>query len=197
MFTATCLSSPLVKLGLYDYFTDESSPVIFGGELLMFESIVQASPQWAGHWLPAFANCSCYYRVRHLLTGVVITNITETCNYAFGAAFVNTTEGQETFWIFGTHWIRPQSTQPGVTVSRDRSSWTALCNNGICSIDAFWSNDTALQSWSMLSPAAVLPKGAPYVYNNDVTYVPAPASAVAATRLKTSGLPPLHMDHGY
>src|SRR4051794_33574168 len=66
----------VTKLGLYDYFTDESSPVIFNGKLLMMESIVQASPQWAGNWLPAFANCSCYYRVRDMATGAVIVNIT-------------------------------------------------------------------------------------------------------------------------
>ena len=50
-------SATLTKLGIYDYFTDESTPVLFNGALLMFESIVQNSPQWAGHWLPAYANC--------------------------------------------------------------------------------------------------------------------------------------------
>ncbi len=59
----------VVKLGAYDYFTDESTPVTFNGRLLMFESIVHAAPQWAGNWIPAFANCSCYYRVRDLYSG--------------------------------------------------------------------------------------------------------------------------------
>ncbi len=59
----------IIKLGTYDYFTDESTPVTFNGRLLMFESIVHASPQWAGYWIPAFANCSCYFRVRDLYSG--------------------------------------------------------------------------------------------------------------------------------
>ena len=59
----------IVKLGTYDYFTYESTPVTFNGRLLMFESIVHEAPQWAGNWIPAFANCSCYYRVRDLYSG--------------------------------------------------------------------------------------------------------------------------------
>jgi hypothetical protein len=59
----------IIKLGTYDYFTDESTPVTFNGRLLMFESIVHASPQWAGYWIPAFANCACYFRVRDLYSG--------------------------------------------------------------------------------------------------------------------------------
>ena len=73
----------------------------------MFESIVEAAPQWAGNWDPRFANCSCYYRVRDLTSGTVIVNITESCNHAFGAAFVVTNAaGMDTLWITGTPWVR-------------------------------------------------------------------------------------------
>ena len=153
------------KLGLFDYFVDESSPVVFNGRLVMIESIVRASPYWAGNWDPRFANCSCYFRVRHMdpTNGAVIVNITETCNHAFGAGFVVTNDaGLDSMWVFGTPWIRDNV---DMTSNRlDRLSWSGPCSGSgaNCSVDAFWSSDPELQAWTAVPNAASLGFG---VYN--------------------------------
>jgi hypothetical protein len=188
-------STPVQKLGVYEYFVDESTPVIFNNVFLMFESIVQASPQWAGHWLPAFANCSCYFRIRDIVKGEVIVNITETCNHAFGAALVTIDPSQEnrnTLWVFGTPWIRVNSPVPpaeGASPSsfkkfiRSGSQWGGPCAEGNCSVNVFSSSDPTLRRWAA-GPGAPLRKGLS-VYNNDVTSVSAPAAQQAGL-----GLPP-------
>jgi hypothetical protein len=177
------------KLGLYDYFVDESSPLVFNGALLMFESIVQASPQWAGHWIPAFANCSCYYRVRDQLTGAVLVNITSSCNHAFGAAFVATNDGGlDTLFIFGTPWVRMNEASGGADGAHVRRgvAWGGACSvPSTCSVDAFHSSDPALQAWTF-TPAVLTPNAT--VYNNDVAHVGPPSPARAA-RAAAAGLP--------
>ena len=114
--------APNLKIGAYDYFVDESSPVIYHGRLLMFESIVRNSPQWAGHWLPAFANCMSYFRVRDMRTLSVMVNITSSCDHAFGAAVVyeDPASGAETLLVSGTPWTRT-----GV----DMLAWTGPCQD--------------------------------------------------------------------
>lgn len=203
------LQGSVTKLGAYEYFVDESTPVMFNGEFLMFESIVRASPQWAGNWLPAFANCSCYFRIRNIISGEIVVNITETCDHAFGSALVTvdpTKHGLNTFFIFGTPWIRVNSPLPpapshqprdslshekrsalhashSAMLARVRAKWSGPCAVGNCSVNAFWSTDPKLQRW-MAGPGAPLQAGLT-VYNNDVA--PVVASSVAQTAL---GLPP-------
>ncbi len=168
--------SAVQKLGLYEYFVDESTPVVYNGRMVMFESIVRSSPEWAGNWIPAFANCSCYYRVRDIIKGVVLTNITETCDHAFGSALVTAGASGQTFWVFGTPWIRDN-------VFTGTAGWSGPCSQGDCSVNVFWSTDPQLQSWQA-GPGAPLAKGL-VVYNNDVT----PVSA-SPSRQQAAGLPP-------
>lgn len=169
------------KVGIYDYFTDESTPVVYNGHLLMFESIVQNSPQWAGHWDPRFANCTSYYRVRDQTSGVVIVNLTQTCEHAFGFALVQTNdEGLDTFFIFGTAWIRAQATHENST----SLGWSGPCSTNNCSVDAFYTSDPALQSWATAGQAIHTGYS---VYNTDIAHVGVPG---ASTEGEGSGLPP-------
>ena len=120
-------AAPNLKYGVYDYFVDESSPIIYNGQLLMFESIVRASPQWAGNWLPAFANCACYFRVRDMHTLNVIVNLTKTCNHAFGAATVYKVASKDTLLISGTPWVRANSQKATA------GTWSGPCQSNNCS----------------------------------------------------------------
>lgn len=183
--TATASSSAVTKLGIYDYFVDESSPVMFNGQLVMFESIVQDSPQWAGHWNASFANCMSYFRMRDQRTGSVIVNITETCNHAFGEAFVQSNdEGLDTVFIYGTTWERAQVTSAG---RAKQLSWSGPCSTNNCSVDSFWSSDPNLQAWTAAGPA---PFTGYLVYNNDVCHVGPPSSSSSSAIATVSDLPP-------
>lgn len=162
------------KLGYYDYFVDESSPVIYNGRLLMFESIVQDSPQWAGHWFPEWQNCSCYFRVRDQLSGSVLVNISSTCNHAFGEAFVSTNdEGLDTLFVMGTTWIRPGSNQVTGSQRLSKLHWSGPCAQQNCSVDSFYSNDPSLQSWTAV-PSTVQVNYT--VYNQDVAHIGPPGT---------------------
>lgn len=178
--------APNLKIGTYDFFVDESSPVIFNGALLMFESIVQNSPQWAGHWIPAFANCQSYYRVRDMHTLAVIVNITSTCNHAFGAATVfQDASGADTLLVSGTPWARAGSERRA-----GAEAWSGPCQNANnCTVDLFWTSDPTLvdSSWSFHVPGIRTP--AIGVYNNDILAVPAAAGSTYkwAMALETTG----------
>ena len=147
----------LSKLGLYDYMVQESTPIVFNGALLMIESLLSIDPQWAGHWNPAYANCSGYFRVRNQASGVVITNLTSSCNYAFGTATVYKDDaGLDTLLIFGTAWSGPY---------RQSGPCAAATT---CVVSAFSSVDPALQVWNTVAPL-LHPGGS--TYNVDVTRI--------------------------
>ena len=129
---------------------------------------MRASPQWAGYWLPAFADCESYFRVRDMRSLAVIVNLTATCNHAFGAALVYTASdsGLDTLLVSGTPWARANA-------AGGRSGWSGPCQNSAnCSIDLFWSSDPALtdESWVAAMPGVRVPGIG--VYNNDITAVP-------------------------
>ena len=163
-------AQPVTKMGAYDYFIDESSPLVYNGALLMFESVVRSSPSWAGYWLPAFANCSSYYRIRDMRSLGVIVNISATCEHAFGAATVvaGTAGEPDTLLVTGTPWDRVNSP---ATVA---GGWSGPCAGSAasCSVDLFWSSSPGLEdtTWTALVPGIRLPQLG--VYNNDVTPVP-------------------------
>ena len=155
------LSSPElpVKLGTYDYQTQESTPIIYNGQLLMFESMIPNDPEW----IPVTPNCTqTYFRIRNQYTGQVVVNISSSCGAAFGAALVQTNDaGLETLFIYGTsgRFVGP--------------CWT---NNGTdCRIDAFYSSDPNLvdSSWTYVL-GVVMP--AQMVANQDVAHVGVPES---------------------
>lgn len=172
------------KIGIYDFFTDESSPVIFNGKLLMFESIVEASPQWAGHTDPSFANCSSYFRVRDQSTGAVLVNMTETCNHAFGEAFVQTNgEGLDTLFVFGPAWVRmngPSSSSSAPhTRTRRGVSWSGPCSDAAtCHLDGWYTSDPHLQEWTtvlnVVRPGNV-------VFNHDIAHMGPPGLGARAS----------------
>jgi hypothetical protein len=189
------------KLGAYDYFTDETTPVVFNGRAILVEAIVAASWQWAGHWLPYPFNstdaCASYFRVRDLATNAIIQNISASCNHAFASGYVvsDSEGGVDTLTIVGTAWNRMNDPPPLLRHRRLRSErlgWSGPCANGNCTVDAFVSQDPALQAWTATVPAAY-PRV--LVYNTDVAFVggaPAetPAARAAARARAAAGLPP-------
>lgn len=206
---ALALSAPVraqmaglpAKLGLYDFFVDESTPIVFNGRLLMMESIVQDSPEY----VPLVPNCTCYFRVRDQASGVVLVNISSSCGHAFGSAFVATNDaGLDTLFIVGTTWVRmgapappsssvPAHPSPGTAAAAAVGDaralgWGGPCSAGgaNCSIDMFYTSDPALQAWTTV-PRVVLPGKT--VYNTDVTYVGLPGAARAAAQA-AAGAPP-------
>ena len=182
LFGRPALGQQVAKLGAYDYFIDESSPLIFNGALVMFESVVRSSPSWAGYWLPAFANCDSYYRVRDMRTLAVIVNITSTCEHAFGSSTVvpGAGGGADMLLVSGTPWDRVNAPPPTSPRRRRRRplGWSGPCAGSAanCTVDLFFSSSPALEdaSWRVRAGAQgiKLPFGA---YNNDITAVPAAA----------------------
>jgi len=159
-----CADPPVLDyLGSYNYQTDESSPLWFGGRIVIMETMSSADPA-------RVFKCGCYFAVRDLKTHEVIASLEQSCSHAFGAATVQPDEhGKETLYIFGTRWIRFDNPSPddGVKDSKHRKlGWSGPCSEGNCSVDVFWSNDPDLKVWNMAT-AFDFPKGQ-IVYNVDV-----------------------------
>jgi len=148
-------AAPVVeKLGSFDYQSDESSPLVWAGKIVIMETMATAMPE---HQF----NCGCYFAVRDLRSWKVLVSLEQTCNHAFGAAYVTTNpNGTETMWIFGTRWTRFDGTGRG---------WSGPCSQGNCAVDVFWSNDPELKVWYNAT-AFEFPKGWT-VYNVDVGQV--------------------------
>lgn len=163
------------KLGVYDYMTEESSPLIFNGLLVMLESIPRS---YAGFDTTGFANCSAYMRVRDMKTLRVIVNISATCGMAFGAATVlpgGAAGASDTLVVSATQWDRTHVSP----VLRESGSqgWTGPCDGASptnCTVNLFFSSSPTLEdaSWSSRSPGIPVPFG---VYNTDIMAVPAAA----------------------
>ena len=157
------------KLGVYDFMTEESSPVMFNGALLMLESIPAAYPGYS----PAFAHCSAYLRVRDMRTLAVLVNITASCGQAFGAATVlpgASPGAPDTLLVTATQWDRRSG---GL-----RGAWSGPCAGASpanCTVNLFFSSarDLADGSWQARAPGIPLPSLG--VYNTDATAVPAAA----------------------
>lgn len=152
----------VTKLGVYDYLTEESSPVIFNGALVMLESI----PRSYAAFSPSFANCTAYFRIRDMRTLSVIVNITASCNMAFGSAFVIPGEGgaSDTLVVTGTEWDRTHVSNVG---------WSGPCAGPTpnCTANLFFSSSPSLEdaSWQARLPGIPIPFG---VYNTDAMRVP-------------------------
>jgi len=155
------------KLGVYDYMTEESYPIIFNGALLMLESIPTA---YAG-FSPAFANCSAYLRIRDMRTLRVVVDITASCGLAFGAATVvpGVSPASDLLLVSATQWDRRASGAAG----RLRAGWSGPCAGASpanCTVHLLSSSarDRADGSW-VGSPGVPVPFG---VYNTDPMAVP-------------------------
>jgi hypothetical protein len=173
LLAAHARAQPVVaKLGVYDYMTQESSPLIFNGQLLMLESIPTA---YAG-FSPAFSACSSYLRIRDMRTLRVVVNITATCGQAFGAATVIPGAGagaSDTLVVTSTQWDRRAAA--GL-----RAGWAGPCAGSApanCTVNLFASSspDLADATWRAHAPGIPLPQLG--VYNTDLAAVP-PAAAL-------------------
>ena len=143
------------KLGMMDYESYESTPLVFAGKKLLMETIALVYPGHISHWRPEYKSCSSYFRVRDLTTGHVLVNLTQSCNHSFGSAFVDKHEnGSETLWILGSNWYRPAAAVAatparagaGLLGQRTDDGWGGSCKNGtMCTIGAFWTSDPSLQ----------------------------------------------------
>ena len=146
----------------------------------MVESIIRQDPSWAGYWLPAFAHCAGYFRVRDQATGVVIANISQSCNRAFASAVrVVADGGMDRLVIFGTGW------------DRSVSPWVGPCSAAAtCAIDAFSSSDPSLAVWQAATPL-LMPNGSTYNVGVVRVTVPQPgALAGAQWVMQTEGRAP-------
>ena len=160
------LAPPAVtKLGVYDYFTEESTPIMFNGALLMLESIPAVYPFYD----PAFSACSAYFRVRDMRTLSVVVNISATCGMAFGAATVIPGAGgaSDSLLVTGTEWDRRSLAGAG---------WSGPCAGAApvnCTVHLFTSSSRALEDASWVQhPAIRVPFS---IYNTDPMRVPAAA----------------------
>jgi len=147
-----------------------------------------------GWVVQAYKNCSSYFRIRDLDSGVVLRNLTESCQHSFGSAFVDTLpNGTEVLWIFGSSWWRPELTAPrsrflagdkagGV----DSSTWSGGCSkDATCSLGAFRTTDPELRIFA----AAAIPMNRS-TWNVDVTHGP-PAADGSKTYVMAAEQQPL------
>lgn len=146
------------RLGAHDYETYESTPVVYHSRQVLMETITLAYPRHISHWFPQYKNCSSYFRFRDMESGFIIRNLTESCDYSFGSAFVDKlANGTEVFWVFGTSWFRPASGfQSTASSTGENVGWQGKCASDLtCEVGAFWSHDPTLQTW--WSGIAMLP----------------------------------------
>lgn len=87
-------------------------------------SLLTVLTDHAGRWFPAFANHS-YARVRDLMTGVVVSNVTSTIAFGFLSAYPDFQQGQ--LWLFGVDDDRCVGQHKGTYVrawwSSDLTTW--------------------------------------------------------------------------
>eukprot|EP01065_Artemidia_motanka_P051581 TRINITY_DN9129_c0_g7_i1.p1 TRINITY_DN9129_c0_g7~~TRINITY_DN9129_c0_g7_i1.p1 ORF type:complete len:355 (+),score=109.44 TRINITY_DN9129_c0_g7_i1:111-1175(+) len=181
---AAAAADPFQRLGAIDYKSYESTPLLFGGRLLLAETITLAYPGHISHWDPAFASCYSYFRVREMATGAVLRNVTESCGHSFGSAFVDTLgNGTEVLWIFGSKWSRKQADWGGAA-----PDWGGPCSEPAnCSVGAFWTRDPTLAVFS--SGVAVVPGAS--TWNVDVARGgPGVRYVMAAEQHPRPGAPP-------
>jgi hypothetical protein len=140
------------KYGAMDFKSYESTPLLFHGRLVLVETITLTYPGHMGHFDPAYASCSSYFRVRDLETGVVLRNLTESCDHSFGSAFVDTLiDGTEVLWIFGTSWYRPQNAAAGGVRGRGVNAvgWGGKCSaDATCTVAGFRTVDPTFQTFT-------------------------------------------------
>ena len=159
------------------------------GKLLMMESISFCFPNHLRVWQPELyggAKCPSYIRIRDMATGVVVSNMTSSCNHTFGAAYVEPSAaagGAGTLHIFTSRCARFMASQNFCEDSVDRADAVCPCWHGKgpgsevknCAVDVFSSTDPALIASSFTKAAEpFFPEKA--VANVDVTWVPHGAS---------------------
>ena len=156
-------------LGVVGYGGGESSLVSFNGRLFLVDS-----PAWCFPWHMRFDNtsmgnsCVSYIRVVDMATGEVVSNITESCQHTFGAAFAH--DGN--FYVYGTRCARYEQPHPWCERPNLEDQATCDCWHGHggnvsqCAVDVFWSTD--LREWQ--TRAAFFP--GTLLANVDVAAVP-------------------------
>jgi hypothetical protein len=142
-----CSASPaagIVKLGAFDYSTQETTPVVFNGRLVLVEAVGWPSWQHTGRWLPGFNStltCNDYFRVRDVGSNRILVNMSSSCNFAFPSAYV--TRGTDGLYdrliVFAQPWNRGGHVQTRAA----RAAPTALSTLGrrrtrSCWIGKWW-----------------------------------------------------------
>ena len=122
--------------------------------------------------------CS-YFRIRELLTGRIIANVSQSIDHDFCSALAD--HGRDTLWVFCSAFGRRNKLHPGPCQA---SGGYAGCYVGA------WRTKLSgdLTNWSPTMKALTLPIGMGMA-NNDVTLVSGPAARAAA---KLPGAAPLH-----
>ena len=104
------LDVPYTVDGTIDVGTLENSIFSWHGTLYLLENIGAGYIDDASHWYPEFAGHS-YCRVRRLLDGVVVANISSSIGYGFISAFPD--YEHDRLWLFGTNHDRSGKGPPG------------------------------------------------------------------------------------
>lgn len=115
------------KIGAVEVGTYENTLVYWHGALLLLENIPCSYKGHAGEMNPLFGNHS-YARLRDFSSGAVLVNVTESIGYGFISAFAD--YDRDVLWLFGTPADRCEG------------------NGDAKSVQAFWTTDPSLQSWS-------------------------------------------------
>jgi len=154
-YLANAAAPKITKLGAFNYDTDESTPLWYNNRTVIMETMSNATPDHV-------FDCGTYFEVRDLTSWKTIVSLKQSCNHAFGSAYVSKNpNGTETLWIYGTRWTRFDGVGGPL--------WDGPCSKGECAVDVFWSSDPNLQVW-WNATAFEFPKGWT-VYNIDAAQV--------------------------
>jgi hypothetical protein len=91
---------------------------------------------------------SASFICRDLKTGNVVSNISTSIGFGFGASFVDYTASPPMLWVFGTVHDRTQDTKPhplprphGPPALPKNCGWSSMTNQTCGGVWAFWSTD--------------------------------------------------------
>lgn len=165
---------PYSSLGSIDIGTYENTIFWWANTTYVLENIPCTYLDHAGKWFPEFTNHS-YARVRELLTGRVVNNIST--SIAFGFLNVFPDYDHNRLWLFGTPADRCHGNCgvcSGSTCPNHRPSCT--------SIQAWW---TSLPEPTSFATAVAIPAGTAaltHTYNQGVSRVRVPGPGMASHR---------------
>jgi hypothetical protein len=100
-------AKPYNILGSYDVFTNENTIFYWNKLLYVVENIPCQYWEHAGIWDPSYGNRS-YARIRELISGRVVSNISSSAGFGFLSAFPD--YDRKTVWLFGVEANRCQGT---------------------------------------------------------------------------------------
>ena len=160
---------PYTVQGAIDVGTLENSIFSWKGVLYLLENVNEGYHDSAGKYFPAFKGHS-YARVRRLMDGVVLVNITSTIGYGFISAFPD--YKHDRVWLFGTNHDRGGKGPEGgyrCTASQAVTAWWTLSGDDLTMWDTACTDATSADNVVVsyvASPPSTLPQHA-YVMSNE------------------------------